>query len=584
VSKKELKFEGLSVSPGIGIGKAFVRESGAIAAPKYKIRHREINEEVERFHRAISRTRRQITRLRSKLKGAPATAEEEMGYLFDAYAHMLKNSRLIRGAESRIQTERINAEAAVQTEIEEIAKTFSNMEDAYIAARIEDIRDVGNRLVKNLSRAPVQPFAHVPKGSIVLADILTPEDTAQLNPNKTAGAATMVGGAEGHTAILLRALGLPAVLGAEDMLRHVRTNDPVIVDGDRGLVIIHPTAETQSTYERLRSNQMRKNRQLTRLRDQKAKTRDGTVVALRANVELPMEMELVTRAGAEGIGLLRSEFMFMNRAKLPSEDEQYRALRELIRPMKGNPVTIRTLDVGGEKVASPSDGDQIPVDVSPLGLRGIRLSLARPELLETQFRAILRAGVHGDIRILLPMVTNASEVRRARDIMARAARRLKRRGVKFARPLPPIGTMIEVPSAALAADSLTQVSDFLAIGSNDLTMYTLAIDRADEHVAHLYDPLHPAVLRLIQFSAEAALRARIPLSMCGEMAGDPRFTALLLGLGFRDLSMTAANIPRVKQRIQRLDLAAANHRARTIMDQIDAGRIAALIDDFNALA
>ncbi|MGA0392826.1 MAG: phosphoenolpyruvate-utilizing N-terminal domain-containing protein, partial [Rhodospirillales bacterium] len=363
MSKKELKFEGLSVSPGIGIGKAFVRESGAIAAPKYKIRRREINEEVERFHRAISRTRRQITRLRSKLKGAPATAEEEMGYLFDAYAHMLKNSRLIRGAESRIQTERINAEAAVQTEIEEIAKTFSNMEDAYIAARIEDIRDVGNRLVKNLSRAPVQPFAHVPKGSIVLADILTPEDTAQLNPNKTAGAATMVGGAEGHTAILLRALGLPAVLGAEDMLRHVRTNDPVIVDGDRGLVIIHPTAETQSTYERLRSNQMRKNRQLTRLRDQKAKTRDGTVVALRANVELPMEMELVTRAGAEGIGLLRSEFMFMNRAKLPSEDEQYRALRELIRPMKGNPVTIRTLDVGGEKVASPSDGDQIPVDV-----------------------------------------------------------------------------------------------------------------------------------------------------------------------------------------------------------------------------
>ena len=222
--------------------------------------------------------------------------------------------------------------------------------------------------------------------------------------------------------------------------------------------------------------------------------------------------------------------------------------------------------------------------VSPLGLRGIRLSLAHPELLETQFKAILRAGVHGNVRILLPMVTTVSEVRRARDIMARAARRLKRRKIDFARPLPPIGAMIEVPSATLSANALAQVSDFLAIGSNDLTMYTLAIDRADEHVAHLYDPLHPAVLRLIQFSAEAALRARIPLSMCGEMAGDPRFTALLLGLGFRDLSMTAANIPRVKQRIHHLDLVAASHRARIIMDQIDAGRIAALLDDFNALA
>jgi len=284
------------------------------------------------------------------------------------------------------------------------------------------------------------------------------------------------------------------------------------------------------------------------------------------------------------INSIKTKFFPHDPYKTPmiyNEDEQYRALRDLIRPMKGLPVTIRTLDVGGEKAATTMNAEHGSMGVSPLGLRGIRLSLAQPELLETQFKAILRAGVHGDVRILLPMVTTASEVRRARDIMARAARRLKRRGVSFARPLPPIGAMIEVPSAALAADSLTQVSDFLAIGSNDLTMYTLAIDRADEHVAYLYDPLHPAVLRLIQFSAEAALRARIPLSMCGEMAGDPRYTALLLGLGFRELSMTASNIPRVKQRIQHLDLGAASHRARIIMDQVDAGRIAALLDDFN---
>lgn len=348
-------FNGLSVSPGIGVGKAFVRESGAIAAPKYRIARSEVNDEIERFHRAVTRTRRGINRLRAKLKGATATAEEEMGYLFDAYAQMLKDSRLIRGAENRIKTERINAEAAVQSEIEDIAKTFSSLEDAYIAARIDDIRDVGNRVVRSLSRAPVQPFAQVPKGSIVIADSLTPEDSAQLNPQQTAGVATVIGGAEGHTAILLRALGLPAVLGAENLLQNVRPNDRIIVDGDRGLVIVNPTEETQTTYEQRRAEQTRKTRQLKRLRDQPAKTRDGTVVTLQANVELPMEMDLVARAGAEGIGLLRSEFIFMNRKTLPNEDEQYRALRDLIKPMKGRPVTIRTLDVGGEKASAALD-------------------------------------------------------------------------------------------------------------------------------------------------------------------------------------------------------------------------------------
>ena len=584
VASQERTFDGLGVSPGIGIGVAYVRESGAIAAPSYRVPRVKADQETERLRRAVGRARRQIGQLRAKVKGAAAAAEEELGYLFDAYARMLKDSRLIRGAERRIQVEQINAEAAVQSEIEVIAKTFADMEDPYIAARIEDIRDVGIRIVRNLTKATIQPFAHVPKGSIVIADELTPEDSAQLNPEQTAGVATIVGGAQGHTAIMLRTLGLPAVLGAENLLHYVRPNDRIIIDGDRGKVIINPSSRTLRAYEHRRMERTRKNRQLARLRDQAAVTRDGTEVNLQANVELPMEMELVGKSGAEGIGLLRSEFIFMNRHDMPDEDEQYRALRALIRPMKGRPITIRTLDIGGEKAAPHLHQEFGDLGDSPLGLRGIRLSLARPDILETQFRAILRAGVHGNVRVLLPMVTTVTEVRRTRDIMARAARRLKRRKIPIARPLPPIGAMIEVPSAALAADSLSQVSDFLAVGSNDLTMYTLAIDRTDERVAHLYDPLHPAVLRLIQFSAEAALRARIPVSMCGEMAGDPRFTALLLGLGFRELSMSAANIPRVKQRIRNLDLTAASHRARIIMDQVDAGRIATLLDDFNGLA
>ena len=305
---------------------------------------------------------------------------------------------------------------------------------------------------------------------------------------------------------------------------------------------------------------------------------------LRANVELAVELDVVQQVGADGIGLLRTEFMFMNRDDVPGEEEQYEALREMVLRANGNSVTIRTLDVGAEKAAKTLTDGFGESASSALGLRGIRLSLRRTDVLEAQFRAILRSSAHGPVRILLPMVTTVGEMRRARDILARMARRLKRRGATIADPLPPIGVMIEVPGAALAADALAHDSDFFAIGSNDLTMYTLAIDRADEHVAYLYNPLHPAVLRLIQFSAEAALRADIPVTICGEMAGDPRFTALLLGLGFREMSMTASNVPRVKQRIRSLDIDAASRAARTIMEQVDAGRIATLIDDFNALA
>jgi phosphoenolpyruvate-protein phosphotransferase (PTS system enzyme I) len=289
-------------------------------------------------------------------------------------------------------------------------------------------------------------------------------------------------------------------------------------------------------------------------------------------------------AGAEGVGLLRTEFMFMNREDLPDEDEQYQALREIVETMAGQPVTIRTLDVGGEKLAA-SLRDHLGDSANPaLGLRAIRLSLKRRELLDDQLAAILRAGVHGPVRILLPMISSVSEVKQVREALVQVARRLKRRGQKLPDPLPPLGVMIEVPGAALAADALTQVADFFAIGSNDLTMYTLAIDRGEEQVAHLYNPLHPAVLRLVQFATEAALRARIPVSVCGEIAGDPKFAPLLLGLGIQDLSMAANSLPRVKQRIRNLDYLAAARFARQVMDQWDSGRIAMLLDDFNALA
>ncbi len=581
---KEQHFEGIGVAAGIAIGEAYVRESGAVDVPERRIPKKQVAKEQKRLNNAVHLARRQIRRLQSRLAAKTDAAAEELGFLLDAYLHMLQDSRLVRGALKRIAEKQVNAEAAVKAEVTAIAKVFKTMDDAYIAARIDDIREVGNRLQRNLTKTLVKPFSAAPEGSIIVAEQLTPADTAQLDPALVKGAATMIGSAEGHTAIMARALGLPTVLGAAGLTDGVQTGDAIIVDGLAGRVIVNPAQKTIKAFERRRAEHQKEMRRLDRLRNLPAVTRDGSEITLHANVELPIEMNMVTQAGAQGIGLLRSEFMFMNRDDVPSEDEQVEQLKSVIGVMGKNPVTVRTLDVGAEKpVAALLNGIEEGA-VSNLGLRGIRLSLMQTDVLETQLRAILRAANSGPLRILLPMVSTVGEIRRAREILKKAAAKLSRRGVTFPDPLPPVGVMIEVPGAALAADALAQASDFFAIGSNDLTMYTLAIDRGNEHVAHLFDPLHPGVLRLIQFAAGAALRARIPISICGEMAGDPRYSALLLGLGIRELSMTPSNIPRVKQRIREMDLAAANHRAGVIMDQIDAGRIAMLLDDFNALA
>lgn len=580
--------EGFAVAPGICMGTAHVIDSGQVRIAEYRVEPDGVGAEQDRLHTAVLRSRRQLARLRRRLhersRALPAGAAQDLGYLLEAYLEMLRDSRLVRGARERIAVELVNAEFAVHEEISAICSAFKAMHDPYLAARIEDIRDVGNRLLKQLTAHAAPPLSSVPRGSILVADEVTPADTAQLDPDIVAGIAAQCGGPQGHTAIMARALGMPAVLGASGLLDKIKTGDLIVIDGDLGQVIINPSPATVMMFERRQGEQRREEWELRRLKRQPAITRDGVPVALLANVELPIEMDGVIEVGAAGIGLFRTEFLFLNRGVPPSEDEQYAFLRELVDRAAGNPVTVRTLDLGGDKGAEAfveQFGDSV---ASPLGLRGIRLSLARTELLDVQFRAILRAAAHGPVRILLPMVTSIAEMRTARDILARAARKLLRRGEAIPPALPPIGTMIEVPAAALTADALAHVSDFFAVGSNDLTMYTLAIDRGDERVAHLYNTLHPAVLRLIQFAAAAARRARIPFSVCGEIAGDPRYTALLLGLGFRELSMAPPSIPKVKRRILEIDLAGAERRARMIMEETDALRIQILLDEFNAPA
>ena len=581
---KEREYHGLGVASGIAIGVAYLRETGGLEVPERRLRKAEIPNEELRLEKAVELARRQIRRLQNRTGSLPGTASEELGFLLDAYEQMLGDSRLVRGAKTRIITERVNAEAAVQHEIAAIVETFQAMDDAYIAARLEDIREVGNRIIRNLTRKPLRAFSTAPKGSLVITDQLTPADMAQIDPALVAGAASSLGGAEGHTAIMARALGLPTVLGVPNLMTETHPGDTVIIDGTAGRVVLTPSEKTLQAYQQRRDKLRRESRRLSRLRNLPARSRDGSDFVLQANVDLPMEMPIVSQAGAEGIGLLRSEFLFMNRETLPTEEEQYTTFRDIVGAMEGRPVTIRSLDVGADKPADVITSAFGTTASTALGLRGIRLALTETDILETQFRAILRATSHGPVRILLPMVSNTSEVIKARELLKKAATRLKRRKITVPDPLPPLGVMIEVPGAALAADALARHSDFFAIGSNDLTMYTLATDRANEHVAHLFDPLHPAVLRLIQFTTSAALRARIPISICGEIAGEPRYAALLVGLGLRELSMSPASIPRVKHRIREMDALAAAARANLIMDQTDSGRIATLLDDFNALA
>ena len=569
---------GLGVSPGLALGNAHVSDLAALSVPEYSVAADQISDELDRFDSAVGLSRHQLLKLKEKSAALHGAAAEEVGYLLDAHLAMLTHSRLLRGVVARIRGQSINAEAAVRIEIEAIAESFAMMGDAYLAARIDDIRVVGSRLIRNLTKTPFTAIGKLPIGTVLLADELTPADTALLDPTRVAGFATALGGAEGHTAIMARSLGIPAVLGCVGLLQGVGQGDVVLINGSAGTVTINPSPATLAQYEAGRIVALREKRQLDLLRQLPSVTRDGITIELQANLELPRELAQAAEVDAAGIGLVRTEFLFMNRETPPSEDEQVEALLLLVRGMAGRPVTIRTLDIGGDKLAYSLRGITADSPNPALGLRAIRLSLKYRPLLETQLAAILRAGVEGPVRILLPMISSLSEVRETRAVLLATAERLRAAGVRIADPLPPLGIMIEVPGAALAADAFAAECDFFALGTNDLTQYTLAIDRGDDQVAHLYNSVHPAVLRLIQFATEAAVRAGIPISVCGEIAGDPRFTPLLLGLGIRTLSMAPASLPRVKQRLRTLSMAEAVRLAGQVMGQSDERKIAALLE------
>ncbi|MBR0681514.1 phosphoenolpyruvate--protein phosphotransferase [Roseomonas eburnea] len=586
---REVAVSGIAVSPGVAIGPVFDTSDPPAEAPRRRIVAEEVEEERQKLAAAVAFSRKQIGKLKTRIGVLPEEAQEEIAPLLDAHLMMLGNSRLIRGARKRIEAELLSAETSVLDESEDIRAAILAAKDddkAGLARRANEVRDIARRLMRNLTATPFRSLKDLPEGCILVAEELTPADAALLDPSRIAGVATEEGGADGHTAIMLRALGIPSVLGAHGLTEAAQRGDQVVLDGTAGVVTVHPSAATLATAKEKLAAFAKERAKLSKLRRLPAETTDGEPVELQANLEIPQELPLIAQAGAQGIGLLRTEFLFMNREDLPDEEAQVEAYTQIVGAMEGQPVTIRVLDWGGEKDMEALAEGVVPAHAGAnpaLGLRGLRMLLKHPELLEVQFAAVLRVasgGADGAVRLLLPMVTVPEEVRQAREIYERVARRLRRRGEKLPEKLPLLGAMIETPGAALAADAIALEADFFAIGTNDLAMYTLAVDRGEADVAHLYDPLHPAVLRLVQFATEAALRLRMPVSVCGEMAGNPQLTPLLLGLGVRTFSMNASAIPRVKQAVRGLDIGDCARFARRVMEQSDPGRIRELVAGF----
>jgi len=583
--RPERRLLGIPVSPGIAIGPVFGSHEAPAAVVRQKIQAADAQAEAARLDAAIAQSRKQLLKLRARLGNLPEDSQAEIAPLIDAYLQMIGPSRLVRGARRRISETLVSAETSVTDETDAICTAIlalpADDDSAGLKRRAEEVREVARRLVRNLTNAPFRSFAGLPPGAVLVCESLRPADAALLDPSRLAGVATDEGGSDGHTAIMLRALGVPAVLGVAGLGQAARQGETVVVDGAAGTVVVNPTEETLAAARRAVTAFARAQQKLALLRRLPAITVDHEAIELQANLEIPAELPLIAQSGAAGIGLLRSEFLFMNRETLPNEDEQTETYRTVIDAMGGDPVTIRVLDWGGEKdiEALQSEGvvPEVTDDNPALGLRGIRLLLRETELFETQLAAILRAAVAGPTRVLLPMVTTVGEVRQAREIYERVARRLRRRGERLPERLPPLGIMIETPGAALSADALALEADFFSIGTNDLTMYTLAVDRGESDVAALYDPLHPAVLRLVQFATEAALRMRMPVSVCGEMAANPKLTTLLLGLGVRSFSMNAAAVPRVKQAVRSANMDDCVRFARKVMELSDPGQIQEMV-------
>ena len=570
-----ITLQGTGVGGGIVVGRAVVLESGLFDIPRFHIAPSQREGEHLRLRRAIATVRDELVAIVAHL---PQDAPPEAKALVEVHGMILDDPSLAGPVFEAIEAHAQNAEWAFASQAEHLAAQFGQLEDPYLRERGRDVMQVAERVLKALSgsRRPLQreegdePF-------IFVAHDIAPADMLQLK--NAGGFAIDLGGTASHSAILARSMNVPAVVGLQDAAQRVRDDDWVILDGTAGVLIVAPDETVLREYRERMALERLEQKKLERLIGVATFTRDGVPVTLQANIERPEEAIQACDLGAGGIGLFRTEFLFMNRAELPGEDEQYEAYRAALRAMKGRPVTIRTLDVGADKALSSTDRTGTPA-VSPnpaLGQRAIRYSLAEPRIFLTQLRAILRAASHGPVRLLIPMLAHGHEIDQALAMVAQARSQLRDRGLPDA-PAIAVGGMIEVPAAALTVGLFARRLDFLSIGTNDLIQYTLAIDRADHAVASLYDPFHPAVIRLVAQTIRAAQRAGKPVAVCGEMAGDLEATRMLLGMGLTDFSMQSASLLRIKREILDCDVSALRPHVGRLVNSDDPVKVRAALD------
>lgn len=575
-----LALNGIGISRGVAIGRVHIIVRGSIEVQENVIAERLIEAEVARFLEAVATARLQLRAIRDRI---PKETRADITAFIDTHLLMLDDATIVKTPVELIRSTRCNAEWALKQQRDALVEVFEQMDDAYLRTRRDDVDHVINR-IQRILLSTGQEDLHVEGGlhdAIVLADDLTPAETVLLQHQGISAFATEYGGPLSHTAILARSVQLPAVVGVHGMQRYLQDGDTLILDGLHGVLIADPDENLLEHYRLRQVQEERRRSELAALVQKPAVTLDQRPISLMANIELPEDIEAVVRENTQGVGLYRTEFLFMNRREPPDEEEQYRCYLGVIEALNGKPLTIRTLDMGADKQVDGA-GKTGPCGGNPaLGLRAIRLCLRDPGLFCPQLRAILRASAQGPVRMMIPMLSNTHELQQVLNLIEEAKHALLRQGMTYD-PHIRIGGMIEVPAAALSAVAFSRRLDFLSIGTNDLIQYTLAIDRVDDEVNYLYDPLHPAVLGLIRMVIDAGQRAGIPVAMCGEMAGDPRYTRLLLGMGLTEFSMHPSALQEIKSVINQSSIEALAPRVDALLQSGEADRILAGVDAINA--
>ncbi|APG26058.1 MAG: phosphoenolpyruvate--protein phosphotransferase [Syntrophotalea acetylenica] len=537
---------GIGASPGIAIGSAYVVDRRRMSAVERAVEPGELDAEIRLFEKALQRSRQELEDVKNRVAD-PHIAEHL--HIIDTHLMILKDPMLVDETIAVIRRNRINAEGALLRVLGKFRAVFDTIDDEYLRERRSDIDSVGERVLRNLVGVSQQSLADIERKSVIVAHDISPTDTMQMDKARIIGFVTDLGGRTSHTTILARSLGIPAVVGLENVTSRVREGMPVIIDGSTGTVVLNPSHDTFREYLEKKRFYEYQAEELTYFRGLEAVTLDGHRVVLRSNIEIAEEVPIALREGAQGVGLFRTEFLYMKRNHVPSEEEQLSAYRQIIESMAPHPVTIRTLDVGGDKLVS---GIDLSDEANPaMGLRAIRFSLKEKNLFKVQLRAILRASAFGNARILFPMITGVAEIKSCKCLLQEIRQELVAEGHAFD-PDIEIGIMIETPAAALVTELLAREVDFLSVGTNDLIQYCLAVDRGNEHVAYLFEPLHPAILRTLRMICDAAKQAGVMVGICGEMAGDPLYALVLLGLGFDEWSMNAPYISQVKRIIRQV--------------------------------